>query len=175
MRRVAAEFATPSRPGRWHWLAVSVLALLSIGLAARAVLGHFELLKIEADIRSLQAQLAAAAQRPVSAPTPPYDASAREMLRERDPLWAETLTALESVDVKGVVVMAINMPGPSNPITIQLAVTDYPTMLEYLESLNGPTLEPGALHFELQQARSEASSGRLSVTLMAFRVLPANH
>ena len=170
MKRVTAEFATPSRPGRWHWAALAALALLSMGLTARAVMTHLELRDLQRDIQSLQAQIAVAQQSPASAPTPPYDASAREMLRERDPVWIETLKALEAVGMPGVTVTAINMPAPGSPVTIQLTATDYRTVLEYLAALNGPAVEPGSLRFDLQQARSEGGNQQLSVTVIAARL-----
>lgn len=169
MKRVDAEFATPGRPGRWHWAAVAVLAALSVGLSVRAVLTHLELREVKRDIHALQAQIAAAQQPAASAPVPPYDASAREMLRERDPIWIETLTALEAVGMQGVTVTAITMPAPGSPITIQLTASDYRTVLDYLSALNGPAVEPGALRFDLQQARAEGTSGQLSVTVNALR------
>lgn len=91
------------------------------------------------------------------------------MLRERDTTWMETLTALESVGMQGVVVTSINMPAPGNPITVQLTVSDYRTLMEYLTALNGSTVEAGALRFELQQARSEGTSGHLLVIVLVTK------
>lgn len=169
MRRVEAEFATPSRPGRWHWAVAIVLAALTAVQGTRAVMARLELRDLQRDVRSLQAQIAAAHAAPASAPIPPYDASAREMLRERDTAWIETLTALESVGIPGVVVTSINMPASGSPITVQLTVSDYRTLMEYVTALNGPTVESGALRFDLQQARAEGTSGQLLVTLVVSR------
>lgn len=172
MRRVRAEFVTPGRPWRSHWAIVIVLAVLTAEQVTRAVMTHLELRDLQRDARSLQAQIAAAQATPASAPVPPYDASAREMLRERDTTWRETLTALESVGMPGVVVTSINMPVPGSPIKVQLTVSDYRTLMEYLTALNGPTVEPGVLRFDLQQARLEGVSGQLYVTVSAARVPP---
>lgn len=171
MKRVNAEFASPSRPGRLIRGILVAFAMLSIGLAVRAVLVHLELRDMQRDIQSLQAQIEAARQSPAGTPVSPYDASAREMLRERDPTWMETLTALESVDMPGITVTAITMPATEGLVTVQLTVSEYRTLLEYMTALNGPTVEPGALRFHLQQARSEGASGQLSATLVAKKVL----
>lgn len=170
MKRVDANFATPSRPARWHWVLVIMFAVGSAGLLAKAVLTHDELVAAQLRQRQLQAQIDDIKPASTVAPVQPYDSSAREMLHERDAPWPELLTALETVSLAGIAVTGVDISTSAGRMSVQLTAADYQTALEYLAALNGDHLEAGALGFTLQQARAESNGGILAVSVTVEKI-----
>ncbi len=145
MKRIDARFDEPPRPGRKAWAMVMMFALLAAGTMTWAWLERAELAAKKAQLGAftrLQHETAGAhARRP--AIVPPYDASARQMLKERQMPWPAALTAIENVAMVGVTATAIEFAGGDGTVQLEVAFAEHAKLLEYVDALNAG-LEPSA-------------------------------
>lgn len=136
MKPLTPEFIVPHGPHLRWWQALGVLAMAV--LAAGALV-----LRQQAQVQDLTQQLKAAtdAPRPPATPTEPpaqaaYADSARELLAEQGPGWADTLLALEHTAMLGVTPIAVEVQTRERSARIEVEFADYGVLMRYLEQLN---------------------------------------
>lgn len=136
MKPLTPEFIVPHGPHLRWWQALGVLAMAV--LAAGALV-----LRQQAQVQDLAQQLKAAtdAPRPPATPTEPpapaaYADSARELLAEQGPGWADTLLALEHTAMLGVTPIAVEVQTRERSARIEVEFADYGVLMRYLEQLN---------------------------------------
>jgi hypothetical protein len=138
MRLITARFDTPRRPGRLAWGAT--LTFLVVALTLSGWTWHRERQRRAAQVEAVEQarQREAARLAAESAPVvpQPYEASARDMLTERDWPWPAALVAIESVAMEGVTVAAIEMSASDKLVHLEVTFADHAKLLTYLESLN---------------------------------------
>ena len=163
MTPVRAEFVQPVLPSKRAWLLVGFLWLVAVGALGWA---WYENLRANDAQRRLESarQLAVNAERarPFAAPPPPapYDASAREMLRERSTPWPMVLRSLEVTAMVGITVRSIDMNASEAIVRVEVDFNNHKTLLEYLDSLNAGLPGGGpAWHWVLVHAQLETSAG----------------
>jgi hypothetical protein len=143
MKRIDARFDQPSRPGRAAWLMVAALAVAAVGACAWAWAARADLMAAQArltDLTRVQQETAdAETKRP--AVVPPYDSSARQMLKERLTPWPAALTAIENVAMAGVTVTSIEASASEGKVLLEVNFSDHAKLLEYVDALNAG-LEP---------------------------------
>ena len=154
MKRIAAQFKSPWRPGRGPMSALVLLASLAlVGLGGVV----WEQQRVVA-LRDQAAQLADADRSgavPVAPrPTPAYDASARQFLGERSAGWASMLRTLESGAMIGVTPSAVEFTATDGVARVTLNYTDSTALLDYLGRINeGVSPGQGLARWTLTETR----------------------
>jgi hypothetical protein len=138
MKAVRAHFETRRTPPLWAWAAAAALLVASIALGGwtwhRQT--RWQAAQAYAAEQAQQREAARRAAQSVPVQAPPYDASAREMLAEREWPWPAALVAIESVAMEGVTATAIDMSAGDKLVRLEVAFTDHAKLLAYLEKLN---------------------------------------
>jgi hypothetical protein len=167
MKRVAANWSEPRRPPWWAWLPVLALAIAAAFFGARAFQLRQEL--AAAQQRLKQAQEAASAKpTPVAlAPAaPPYEASARQFLQERQAIWPQALHALEKVQLPGLVVQTVDFNARDGSFGVEVIAPDHATVAKLVRELNvGQTGAAGELVWALQRSQAGAEAGQVRAQL----------
>lgn len=156
MKALEVDFRIRRSPPRWAWIFVGlvIVAAISLGLAARWELRLRESLQTERD--EIRRQVATPSPEPViTVPRMPYDTSAREMLALASSQWPVMLTALESVEIVGVYVVAIEISPAERWIRAEVEFAEFPALLSFVDGLNGG--EP-VVRWSLVQAQSGTRS-----------------
>jgi hypothetical protein len=145
MKRIAARFDDPHRPGRMAWAMVLLLVLLAASAVAWAWLARADLVAKKAELESLTRLQSDAAEAQAHRPAvvPPYDASARQMLKERQMPWPVALTAIENVAMVGVTATSVEFAASEGKVQLEVLFSEHAKLLEYADALNAG-LEPSA-------------------------------
>lgn len=163
MKALDVDLRTPSRPPKWAWGVVGLLAAIAVGMGLLTYRESRKVDEIKAQLADLQRQLT----EPSIAPTVviqkmPYDASAREMLVLATSEWPAMLTALEAVEMVGVTPTAVEIAPAERWIRVEVEFADYAKLLEYVDALNAGNPKP---RWGLVQAQSDGlRSGTGAVT-----------
>lgn len=143
MKALNVDLRTRSRPSRWAWGVVGLLAVVAV---AMGLLMYGESRKVDglkARLADLQQQLAEPPpSSAVMVQKMPYDASAREMLALATSEWPAMLTALESVALVGVTPTALEIAPAERWIRVEVEFADYAKLLEYVDALNAGSPKP---------------------------------
>jgi hypothetical protein len=138
MKAIRAHFETWRAPPRWAWTLAA--AWLSASIALGGWTWHrqrqWQAAQAQAAEQALQREAARTAAQSLPVQPPPYDASAREMLAEREWPWPAALVAIESVAMEGVTATAIEMSAGDRLVHLEVAFADHGKLLTYLEALN---------------------------------------
>lgn len=137
MKRLSVDLRSRSSPPTWAWW------LAGISVASGATLGIVAL-DASRKVDALKAQHEALVRRLATPQAPPlvverkmpYDASAREMLALAHSEWPAMLTALESVEVAGVTLVALDVAPADRRVQVEVEFIDYAALLSFLEQLN---------------------------------------
>lgn len=142
MRRVNAQFRPPWRPTRALLAGLGALAACTIAAVGGTAWERHRV----ADLREQVSRLAEADRVGAVAPpprsAPPYDASARQFLRERGASWAPMLRTLESGAMLGVTPTAVEFSASDGVARVELSYGDSTALLDYLGRIN-EGVEPG--------------------------------
>jgi len=136
MKRVVAQFRSPWRPGRALLAALALLFLLSLVAVAFDVWQQQRGLALLAQVRQLTEADHGGELPPAPRPTPPYDASARQFLKERAAGWAPMLRTLESGAMIGVTPSAVEFNAADGVARVTLNYTDPTALIDYLARIN---------------------------------------
>ena len=136
VKALAVDFRTPATPGRWAWGFLVVLMAAACGGVVDALILQRQLADRRAELASLQAQLAPIPQPAPVVWKPAYGASAREFLALATSPWPALLSAVESVEVRGVTPLSIEIAVVERSIRIELEISDFAQLLEYIDALN---------------------------------------
>ena len=143
MKALDIDLRSPSRPPKWAWGVVGVLAAGAVAMGLVAYREARKLDELKAQLVELQRQLALPPPAPVIvAQKMPYDASAREMLALATSEWPAMLTALESVEMVGVTPTALEIAPAERWIRVEVEFSDYAKLLEYIDGLNAGSPQP---------------------------------
>ena len=161
MKQVHPEFVA-REPSKWVWWMLGALAIACVALwwGAWSAHRHASHLATQSDVLARSVSMPRAA-RPDSAP-PLYVESAREMLAERDPQWAETFLALEAVAMPGVTPLQLDVDGRRHRAQVEVEAGSHDLVLRYLEALNAGLQVP---QWTLISTRLAAPSGSISAIL----------
>ncbi|HET7868351.1 MAG TPA: hypothetical protein VFL86_28400 [Burkholderiaceae bacterium] len=136
MKPLTPEFIAPRQPPPLWWWAAGMLAVAVLADGAL-------MLWQQAQVQDLARQLKAATDTPrppavpIEPPAPPaYADSARELLAEQGPGWADTLRALEHTAMLGVTPIAVEVQSRERSARIEVEFADYAVLMRYLEQLN---------------------------------------
>jgi hypothetical protein len=136
MRRINAQFRTPWRPGRLQLAALAVAAALAAGAVGGATWERLRLLALKAQVVQLAEAERSGALPFAPRPTPGYDASARQFLRERSAGWAPMLRTLESGAMIGVTPSSVEFNAADGVAQVTLNYADSSALLDYLARVN---------------------------------------
>lgn len=164
MKAVRADFNRRWRPPKGAWWAMCALgaATLVAGGAVWLEWRHLDAQRA-ALLDDLTRRQAAAASAQPSSTSVPYQASAREMLAERDSTWLGMLATIESNAFLGVTPVSLEFISGDKMFRLDVTATDYPKLLEYVDALNAG--EPEA-RFSITQSQV-AASGAVAAVLSA--------
>lgn len=172
MRALAVDFRTSSGPPRWAWSAVAVLLSVAAGLLGWGFSIQQRIRADESELTRVRAEQTALPSAPqaVIRSKMPYDASAREFLALATAEWPGMLVAIESVEIAGVVPVAIDVMPTEHLVRLELEFRDYRDVLRYVETLNaGEDPVRWALVQAQVSAQSTASAGASSVASIRGR------
>lgn len=162
MKALDVDLRTPSRPPKWAWGVVGLLAAVAVVMGLLTYRESRALDELKVQLTDLQRKLA----EPSIAPTAviqkmPYDANAREMLALATSEWPAMLTALESVEMVGVTPTAVEIAPAERWIRVEVEFVDYAKLLEYVDALNAGNPKP---RWGLVQAQSDGPRSGAGVT-----------
>jgi hypothetical protein len=168
VRQLPVEFAPQRQTGKWVWACIALAALAVAGIQADKAIDLRALFQAEASrANELAAQLAAARQAvlpiKIAAP-PPYAADARALANLASFDWGRVLTAVESVQMAGVRVLAIEISASEQQAKVELELSDAGALPKYLEAINAG--EPKA-RWTLVQTQLGASGSTTSATIQS--------
>lgn len=160
MRPLHPEFLPVAPPPKWVAWALGALAVVTIAMWVAAWLAQREAAQLRLQIAALKAP------RPVPGPAPvvvpPYEESAREMLRERELEWAATLRALENVAMAGVTPTGVEVVVRERMARVEVEFSDHGALLKYLEALNAGLPAP---QWHLLSTQAGAAGGLATAAL----------
>jgi hypothetical protein len=136
MKRIGAQFRTPWRPRRGQLAALAVVAALTAGAVGCGVWMHVRAVTLRAQVAQLAEADRAGALTAAPRPTPAYDASARQFLRERSAGWAPMLRTLESGAMIGVTPSSVEFNAADGVARVTLNYVDSTALLDYLGRIN---------------------------------------
>lgn len=168
MKRLDVDFKPRTLPGPRLWIA----ALICLASAfAEVVVATRERSDLRSAVQTLRETNAAAAASGAPTPppaAPPYEASARELLRERSVPWPQALATLESVAMRGVVVRVVEFDARKNEVRVEVSARSHAQAIDYLDALNAGNFGgAGELHWGLVQSQSEAGQSGVSAGIVA--------
>jgi hypothetical protein len=154
MKRVSAQFSSPWQPTRALLAGLSAL----VACAATAVGGtaweRHRVAGLGEQVSRLAETDRMGAVAPVPSTVPPYDASARQFLRERGAAWAPMLRALESGAMVGVTPTALEFDTSTGVSRAELDYSDSTALLDYLGRIDeGVAPRPGSTRWKLSETR----------------------
>lgn len=156
MKTLTVDLRSPSRPPKWAWGVVGLLAVVAVVMGLLVHRESRKLDELKAQLIDLRQQLASPPPVPtVVAQKMPYDASAREMLALATSEWPSMLTALESVEMVGVTPISLEISPAERWISVEVEFADYAKLLEYVDGLNLGDPKP---RWGLVQAQTNPSS-----------------
>ena len=162
MKALDVDLRTPSRPPKWAWGVVGLLAAVAVVMGLVTYRESRKLDELNSQLADLQRQLTEPSIAPaVAIQKRPYDASAREMLTLATSEWPAMLTALESVEMVGVTPTAVEIAPAERWIRVEVEFADYAKLLEYVDALNAGNPRP---RWGLMQAQSDGPRNGTSVT-----------
>lgn len=162
MKALDVDLRTPSRPPKWAWGVVGLLAAIAVGMGLLTHRESRKLDELKSQLADLQRQLAEPSIAPIAViQKSPYDASAREMLALATSEWPAMLTALESVTLVGVTPTAVEIAPAERWIRVEVEFADYAKLLEYVDALNAGNPKP---RWGLVQAQSDGPRNGTGVT-----------
>lgn len=174
MKRIDARFDEPPRASHKAWTMVAMLAMLAVGAITWAWLERTELAAKKAHLDALtrlQHETADAhARRPTIVPF--YDASARQMLKERQMPWPAALTAIENVAMVGVTATAIEFATGDGTVQLEVAFAEHAKLLEYVDALNAG-LESSAQGWRWAIRQTQTNTAPNSASLSGSATLMA--
>ena len=157
MKRVNAQFRPRWRPGRAALALLAVLAACTVAAVGVDVWEHQCVIALQARVAKLVEAGRTGTLPPAPRPTQPYDASARQFLRERSAGWAPMLRTLESGSMIGVTPTAVEFNARDGVAQVQLNYVDATALLDYLNSINdGVSPGQGTPRWTLIESREQA-------------------
>ncbi len=171
MKRVAVDWKEPSRPPWWAWLPVLALAVAAMVYGARAYSLRQELAAAQARLKLAQDDAQPKPARELAAlPVPPYDASARQFLKERQAIWPQALRALENLPMRGLMVQMIDFNGAEDSVRVEVNAPDHATVATLVRELNvGNSGLANDLHWSLARSQANANGGGVLAQLRCAR------
>ena len=160
MKAIVADFRTRRPPPRSAWLLLGLLVAMAGVALVGALWQRNEVRRLQQQLTALSAPRAPATA-PVQSKPPPYQASAEEMLREASSQWPAALTALETIKVPGIRVIAVDIAPAEMQMQVEVQFEEYSALLKYVEDLNAG--EP-ARRWTLLRAQSAGKSDRTPST-----------
>ena len=136
MKRVNAQFRPRWRRGRAALASLAVLAACTVAAVGVDVWEHQCVIALQARVAKLVEAGRTGTLPPAPRPTPPYDASARQFLRERSAGWAPMLRTLESGSMIGVTPTAVEFSAVDGVARVELNYVDSTALLDYLGRIN---------------------------------------
>lgn len=160
MRPLHPEFLPVAPPPRWVAWVLALLAVAAMALWGAAWFARAEVQRLQRQLAALNAPPPAPIPSPAVAP--PYEESAREMLRERELEWAATLRALENVAMVGVTPTSVDLVVRERSARVEVEFVDHGALLKYLEALNAGYVVP---QWHLLSTQAGAAGAMASATL----------
>jgi len=151
------------------------LAWLAGGMTVVACVTTWMAHDAEVEVANLQARIAEQARQEVQARArgsaahepEPYERSAREMLAEYRRPWPEALTALETTEVAGVTLNALETPSGDALMRLEVDAPDHAVLLDYLAALNaGRSGTSRELVWRLVSTRKTDKAGQVAATIL---------
>jgi hypothetical protein len=136
MKRVEAQFKPVWRATRVALGGLAFLTLATVVAVGVVVWEHGRIASLQTRIAQLTAERSASSPQWTSRPAPPYDASARQFLRERAAGWAPMLRTLESGAMVGVTPTSVEFNAQDGVARVRLAYVNSEVLLDYLERIN---------------------------------------
>jgi hypothetical protein len=134
VKPIVADFRTRHPPPRSLWLMLGLLGAVAGVALVGALLQRNEVGRLERELAALSMPRAPVALAQPKAP--PYQASAEEMLREASSQWPAALTALETIRVSGIRVIAVDIAPAETQMQVEVQFEEYGALLKYVENLN---------------------------------------
>jgi hypothetical protein len=159
MKRIGAQFRTPWRPGPGQLATLTVVAALA-GIAIGGIVWEQRrVVALRTKVEQLAEAVAAGTLPSAPRPTPPYDASARQFLRERSAGWAPMLRTLESGAMIGVTPSSVEFNAADGVARVTLNYADSTALLDYLGRINeGVSPGEGLARWTLVETRLQAGA-----------------
>jgi hypothetical protein len=158
MRRVNAQFRPRWRPGQFALASLAVLTACTVAALGVGLWEHQRVVALQARLAQLVEGGRTGTLPPARRPTPPYDASARQLLRERSAGWAPMLRTLENGAMIGVTPTSVEFNARDGVAQVQLNYVDTNALLDYLNSINdGVSPGQGTPRWTLIESREQAA------------------
>jgi hypothetical protein len=156
MKRIEAQFRPRWRPGRVLLATLSVAAVCAVLAVAGALWEWHRVNTLRAQIAQLVEDERAGLRPPVPRVIPPYEASARQFLRERSAGWAPMFRTLENASMIGVTPSAVEFDAADGTARAELNYSDSAALFDYLGRLNeGVAPAAGVARWSLIQTRAQ--------------------
>lgn len=165
MRRVKAEFRPRWQPGRAVLAALAALGICVALAIGAAVWTHQRVVTMRAQVAQLVEDERNNVHPQAARVVPPYDASARQFLRERGSGWAPMLRTLESGAMVGVTATSVEFSATDGSARVELNYSDSTALLDYLDRINeGASPAVGVPRWNLVETRAPQSAGTSNVS-----------
>jgi hypothetical protein len=159
MKRVAAQFRSPWRPGRGLLAALAVLSVLTLVAVGGVAWEQQRAIALRAQVAQLMDADRAGAMPLLPHSTPPYDVSARQFLSERAADWAPMLRTLENGAMVGVTPSAVEFNAADGVARVTLNYADSTALFDYLGRINeGVSPGQGLARWTLVDIRMQPSA-----------------
>jgi hypothetical protein len=156
MKRVAAQFRSPWRPGKGLLAALALLAMLTLVAVGSVAWEQHRADALRAQVMQLEEAGRAGATPLMLHPTPPYDTSARQFLSERGADWAPMLRTLENGAMLGVTPSAVEFNATDGVARVTLNYAESTALLDYLGRINeGVSPGQGLARWTLMETRMQ--------------------
>ena len=176
MRPINAQFRQPWRPSRGALAGLSALLACTVASVAGAAWERRHVVDLQTqESRLIEADRTDDTLSPAR-PAPPYEASARQLVRERGAAWAPMLRTLESGAMVGVTPTSVEFDASDEVARVELSYSDSTMLSGYLARINeGVVPEPGRMRWTLVQTREQpAASQKSDATAMGTAPSRAN-
>lgn len=159
MKRVAAQFRPPWRPGGGLLAALALFAALTMVAVGGVVWELRRVVALRAQVAELVETDQAGAMPSAPHSTPVYDASARQFLSERSASWAPMLRTLESGAMIGVTPSSVEFNAADGVARVTLNYADSTALLDYLGRINeGVSPGQGLARWTLVETRMQSDA-----------------
>jgi hypothetical protein len=136
------------------------VAICTVVAVAGAIWEHHRVVALRAQIAQLVEDERAGVRPAVVRPIPPYEASARQFLRERAAGWASMLRTLENASMVGVTPTSLEFDAGDGSVRVELKYSDSAALVDYLGRINeGVSPAPGIARWSLIETRQQPSAG----------------
>jgi len=160
VKRIEAQFRPRRRPGRMLLATLSVLVVFASLAVAGAVLEHHRVVVLRAQIAQLVEDSRTGVLPPTQHPTPLYEASAQQFLRERSAGWASMLRTLENASMMGVTPSSVEFDAVDGTARVELNYSDSTALFDYLGRINeGVSPAQGVARWSLVETRVQPTAG----------------